>query len=394
MPESKFQVGIRHNNDPSTMVQEVLREVVTRDFRNQSVLIKPNIGFLSSPGSGVVTHFEVVRGVVRFMKEVGANPFVGDSCIFGVKPEDAFDKSGIKNVAIEEGIDLVNLDEGKPVNFEIPDPFAVERIKISSYVVDADYIVSVPVMKTHMHAVASLSIKNLKGCLYQREKMRFHHLKEEDRFSNWHRFKTLDRAIADLASVIYPQLVVIDGIVAMEGLGPILGEPKPLGVVIASEDPIAADIAALFLMGFRGEELPHLVLTAIKRKWGVVSFDNIYLDRDVFLKLRSPFKRALAEDISSKFPEFIITAGESCSACDATVMAFLKTYGRNYSGGIPIQIAFGKNLDSEKVYRDRCILLGNCISKLKNKGIFIEGCPPIPSDIVRAVNLLDKKCEA
>ena len=92
------------------MTLEVLREVVTRDFRNKSVLIKPNLGFLSASGTGVVTHCEVVRGVIRFMKEAGAHPFVGDSCIFGVNPDEAFERSGARAVAREEGVDLVDLD--------------------------------------------------------------------------------------------------------------------------------------------------------------------------------------------------------------------------------------------------------------------------------------------
>lgn len=390
MENARVRVGIRHGGNPAIMTQDLLREVVTKDFRNQSILIKPNIGFLSSSGTGVITHCEVVRGVVRFMKEVGAHPFIGDSCIFGVNAEEAFEKSGVKNIAREEEVDLINLDEGRPIAFDIPNPYAVEKVKISSYAVDADCIVSVPVMKTHMHATASLSIKNMKGCLHQREKMRFHHLKEEDRFSQWQGFKTLDRAIADLSSVLYPDLVVIDGIIAMEGLGPILGEPKPLGLVLASEDPIAGDISALFLMGLESKELPHLFLAATKQNRKELSFYNLDLDQETFLGLQSPFKRAIPEDISAKFPEFVITSGDTCSACDATAMAFLRTYGKNYAGENPIQIAMGKNLDPVKICKERCILLGNCTAKLKNMGIFLEGCPPIPSDILRAIDSIDR----
>lgn len=393
MENVRSRVGIRHGGDPAIMTQDLLREVVTKDFRNQSVLVKPNLGFLSNPGTGIITHYEVVRGVVRFMKEVGAHPFIGDSCIFGVNAEEAFEKSGAKNIAREEGVDLINLDEGHPIAFDIPNPYAVEKVKISSYAVDADSIISVPVMKTHMHAIASLSIKNMKGCLHQREKMRFHHLKEEDRFSQWHGFKTLDRAIADLSSVLYPDLVVIDGIIAMEGLGPILGEPKFLGLVLASENPIAGDISALFLMGFKSQELPHLFLTATKQTGGELSFDDLDLDRETFLSLQSPFKRAIPEDISAKFPEFVVTSGDTCSACDATTMAFLRTYGKNYAGDKSIQIAMGKNLDPIKMFKERCILLGNCTAKLREMGVFLEGCPPIPSDIMRAIDSFKTKDE-
>jgi uncharacterized protein (DUF362 family) len=380
------KVGIRQGGNPAGMTVELLREVVTQDFRNRSVLVKPNLGFLGDSGTGIITHCEVVRGVVRFMKEVGAQPFIGDSCIFGVNPKEVFERSGTATIAREEGVDLINLDEGRPVPFHVPDPYAVDGFKVSSYAAEADRIVSVPVMKTHMHVIASLSLKNMKGCLHQREKMRFHHLREEDRFLAWHPYKNLDRAVADLASVLYADLAVIDGIVAMEGLGPGLGEPKPLGLVLAGEDSIATDIAALFLMGFTEKELPHLALAMTKRKRTGLTFEDLDVDREAFLALRSPFKRAVPEDISAQFPEFTITSGETCSACDATMMAFLKTWGKSYSGKDVPQIAMGKRIDPRRIHKERCILVGNCTAKLREMGIFLEGCPPIPSDILKAID--------
>ena len=390
MEENRFRIGIRRGGDPAAMTVEVLREIATREFRNRSVLIKPNLGFLSPSGTGVITHCEVIRGVIRFMKEAGAHPFVGDSCIFGVNPEEAFERSGARAVAREEGVDLINLDEGEPVPLEIPEPYAVDRVKISSYAAQVDCIVSVPVMKTHMYATASLSLKNMKGCLHQREKMRFHHLREEDRFARWHVFRNLDRAVADLSSVLYADLVVIDGVVAMEGMGPLLGEPKPLGLVLAAEDPIAADTAALFLMGFKGEEIPHVRLAAEKRGRSP-EFDDLHLDRDLFRALRSPFKHAVPEDISAQFPEFAFATGETCSACEATAMAFLKYYGKNYAGIDTVHIVMGRKADPKEVARERCIILGNCAAKFREMGIFLEGCPPIPSDILKTVNGFDQK---
>lgn len=390
MVKKKVGIGIRHGGAPAAMTMEVLREVVTRSFKNKSVLIKPNLGFFSSSGTGVVTHCEVIRGVIRFMKEVGAHPFVGDSCIFGVNPREAFEKSGASEVAREEGVALINLDEGEPVPIEIPKPLAVDQVKISSHAAQADCIVSVPVMKTHMYAVVSLSLKNMKGCLFQREKMRFHHLREEERFSPWHAFRNLDRAIADLSSVLYADLVVVDGIVAMEGMGPILGEPKRLGLVLAAEDPIAVDTAAAFLMGFKREEIPHLHLAASKRG-SQPSFDDLELDREVFEKHRTPFKTAVAEDITAQYPEFSFSTGETCSACEATAMAFLKYHGEKYKGIDPVHIIMGRGSDPREVAKERCIVLGNCAAKLRKMGIFLEGCPPIPSDILNAVSGFENK---
>ncbi len=121
---------------------------------------------------------------------------------------------------------------------------AVEKMKVSSLALKADAIITLPVMKSHMHAVASLGLKNMKGCLHGKQKRDFHHLGEKPRFAAWQDYKPIDRAIADLFAVLPPFATVVDAVVAMEGLGPLLGEPKPLDLVLASRVPLAADLAA------------------------------------------------------------------------------------------------------------------------------------------------------
>ena len=264
-------------------------------------------------------------------------------------------------------------------------------MKISSYAAEADCIVSVPVMKTHMYAIASLSLKNMKGCLHQREKMRFHHLREEDRFAPWHGFKNLDRAVADLSSVLYADLVVIDGIVAMEGLGPISESRSPLAWSWQAEDPIAADTAALFLMGFSaGESSSRQPGGDEAKAHGGVRRSAIWIG-SASLALRTPFKRAVAEDVTAQFPEFRFSTGETCSACEATAMAFLKTYGKKYAGMETVQVVMGKKVDPKEWIRERCIVLGNCAARFREMGIFLEGCPPIPSDLMKAVTGLNRQ---
>ncbi len=386
------RIAIRHGGPATDMTLDLLREIGGDDFKGKTVLVKPNAGFKSVPGSGVITNCEVVRGVVRFLKEAGANRIlVGDSSILGVDPDEALEASGIAGVAREEGCAVVNLENGDPVTLTVSNPMAVDRIKVSSIALEADKIVSVPVMKTHMHARATLGIKNMKGCLHGRQKTQFHHLKEQDRFSRWHDYKALDRAIADLSSVLLPDLVVIDGTMAMEGLGPMIGDPKPMHLVLGGQDPIAVDAAAAYLMGLTPDEPEHLFLAATKRGRTVPRLEEIDCDRSMFATLRSPFKPAVAEDVSAQYPEFVLAEGESCSACHATVMAFLKVMGRTYADKTKTQLAFGRDIDPDALTGDRLILLGNCTAKLRGRGEFLEGCPPVPSDIVRAMELLKKK---
>jgi uncharacterized protein (DUF362 family) len=372
------------------MALEALREACGVSLRGRRVLIKPNVGFVAPAACGVTTHPEVVRGIIRFCRERGAAAVVvGESSVFGVDTDEAMASCGLPSIAREEGAELVNMDRQEAVAVSVPDPMAVERVRVSALALRSDLIVSVPVMKTHMHAGATLGIKNMKGCLPGEEKRRFHHLREQKRFARWHAYKTLDRAIADLYCVLPPHLAVIDGVVAMEGLGPLLGEPKPLGVVLASEDALVADLAALRVMGLAPERAPHIVLAAGRRGLARDALAHTVPDAEVLARLGSRFRLALAEDISAQFPHFRLAEGHSCSACHATAMAFLKTYGARTEPGEPVTIALGRGLRREDL-SGRAILLGNCTARLRGAGAFLEGCPPVPSDILRALEPLLK----
>jgi uncharacterized protein (DUF362 family) len=379
------------------MVYEALREISPDpgDIKNKVVLVKPNAGFLAKQtGTGLVTDSETVRGAIRFFRDAGAARVrVGDGSIAGVDASEALRAARIDGVTREEGAEPVNLDKGKPVQIEINNPMAVDSVKVSSIALEADLIVSMPVMKSHMNTVASLGIKNMKGCLHRHEKQRFHHLVEEERFLRWHRWKTLERAIADLYSVLRPGMVVMDGIVAMEGMGPSMGDPKPLGLVVASRNALAAELAALHIMGIHWSEVPHVFLAAEKTGMDLpedISVLNI--DRASLEEFRSPFARAVPEDISRLFPCFEIIEGDACSACSATVMAFLKQKGRAYENREKgsLRIALGKNIDPDSI--DECtILLGNCTADLRSRGRFLPGCPPVGSDIEREIASMDEE---
>ena len=388
LQSEKPHVAIRHGGRPGIMVREAMEEAVAPGMvRGKRVLIKPNIGFKSVPGAGVVTSPSVVREAVRWAGDAGAAEIVvGDSCIYGVSAAEAFVSSGIAAVAREEGVRMVNLDEARAVKIPVARPFIVPEITISSVAAEAEVIISVPVMKTHMFTGATLSLKNMKGVLFKREKIRMHHLPGIDPDSPWAAFRTLDMAVADVSATVAPHIVLIDATVIMEGMGPSIGTPRRLDTVIASVDALAADLVGIEMMGLGPEQVPHLVLAGHARRRPGFSLDQVDVDRAVLDLVRTDVHPAVPEDVSCRYPHFVLTQKNACSACDSTVMAFLNAYGGSYEGAEKVQIVLGKGVTREDLEGVPCIMLGNCTAALRAHGTFLPGCPPVPSDIVKALD--------
>ena len=137
-------------------------------------MLKPNVGRNVQPGTGITTHPQVVAAVIDAFREAGAEVVVGESPITGVTMFDAFESSGITAVAKIRNCPLIDMDVHQYVTCEIPAGIAMKSLKVCREVTEYDIIVSIPVMKTHMHTGVTLSVKNMKGCLWRRSKVDFH----------------------------------------------------------------------------------------------------------------------------------------------------------------------------------------------------------------------------
>lgn len=352
-------------------------------LRNKRILVKPNAGRFVPPRLGINTSPEAVAGVLDFFLEQGArNLFVGESCILGVKPLEALEQCGIAEEARKRNIPLVDLDAEKPRVIPIPLPKAIKTLKVCAEVLKTDFIVSVPVMKTHMHTQVSLGLKNMKGCLYGREKVRLHQLPPVENLPE--RAKPLDMAIADLAKALLPDLTVIDGTIGQEGLGPSAGSPVVLGAVVASFNCIAADMTAAQLMGIDPEKIHHLKLAIREIKTEAYNPAEFRVFPEDY-KLKAKIFQPPPEKISFEFKNVRVEDADSCSACLSTVLMFLKRYQENladYTEDNPLKLAIGKGIGPQE---KGTLLIGNCAVHRKAGAVFIKGCPPVASDILRAL---------
>jgi len=374
---------VTKGDDPYRTASELLSRFPMSDLAGKKVLIKPNAARMARPGEGVTTNPQVVAAIIDFLKRRRAREIIiGESCIFGVVASAAFKKTGLEEVAREKSVSLLDLDRLDPLEIRISNGRLLKKIKVSSILNKVDLIVSVPVMKTHMHTRVTLGIKNMKGLLWKREKARFHHLAARPEIIKGE--KELEVAIAEMATELAPHFTVIDGMVGMEGMGPGYGRAKKVGVVVASENALTADVVAAGLMGFDPREIPHLRLCH-EFGLGEIGLDQISVDPPDFLKWKAPFEPPPVK-ISISYPDVVVYDQGSCSACLSTLMVFLQgqrqCLDEYHLRDDKFHVGIGKYLQD---FPEGTVLLGNCTRKFKDRGVFIQGCPPISSQILQTL---------
>ena len=357
-----------------------LKDLPLGHIKGKRVLLKPNAGRPAQPGSGVTTDPEVVGAAIDVFQQAGADVAVGESPITGVKTLEAFETTGIAAQARERDCPLIDMDARTPVNVEIPNARVLHEIKVCAEVLEYDVIVSIPVMKMHMHTRVTLAVKNMKGCLWRRSKVLLHMLPPIEGSQE----KPIDVAIADMASVLRPHLSIIDGTVGLEGLGPSAGVPKPLGCVVVATDAFAADAVACRLMGTQAERVPHLRLGA-EQGSGIIDLARLQVQPDHWQDWACEFAKP-PSNLTIEFPNIRILDNNSCSACQSTLLLFLKHHAKHLLDYFPDQgevcVAIGKG---HTELPDKTLCLGNCTAKQRNTGIFIPGCPPISSEILKVL---------
>lgn len=201
----------------------------------QKVLLKPNLLSARPPQDGVDTHPEVVRAVIRLVKEAKGVAILGDSPGgFGSHlSEEVYEKSGMKKVGEEEGVELVKFNRVTVKN----------NIPITSYAVESDVIISIPKFKTHGLTTITGGVKNLFGIVPGLRKTEYHRESPHP-----HKFAEV---IVNIYSQVKPQLSIMDGIVAMQGDGPAGKDLRSLGLIMASNDAVSMDAVMAKIIGLR-----------------------------------------------------------------------------------------------------------------------------------------------
>jgi uncharacterized protein (DUF362 family) len=165
--------------------------------------------------------------------------------------------SGLGDVLRRHGVPFIDLNHDEPVKrANLGRLTKLEHLYLTRTIDSADVVISLPRLKTHHWAIATLSLKNLFGTLpgicYGWPKNELH-------------WRGIDNSIVDIALTRPPDLAIVDGIVGMEGDGPLNGTPKPMGVIVMGADLVAVDATCCRLMMLDPQKVGYLVLGARKR---------------------------------------------------------------------------------------------------------------------------------
>jgi len=376
--QERIPVAVTHGCGAYQNTLKALEAFNLEAARGKRVLLKPNAGRLGKPGSGITTNPEVVAAAIDAFRQAGADVAIGESPITGIKTIEAFETTGIAEEARKRNCPLIDMDARPCVEIDIPNGVVINQLKLCPEVLEFDYIVSIPVMKMHMHTDVTLAVKNMKGCLWRRSKVQLHMLPPIEGNAD----KSLNVAIADMTSVLRPHLSIIDGSTCMEGLGPSAGTPKELNCIVVSADAFAADAVACRLMGTCAEDVPYLRMGA-ERGFGVIDMDKINVSPDNWTDWCGEFAKP-PKNITIEYPNVKVLDNNSCSACQSTVLLFLKEHGGKLFDYLPkdeiLHIAIGKG-HTELPEKTLCV--GNCTARFKNSHNFLTGCPPVASEILK-----------
>ena len=231
----------------------------------QRVMLKVNILNADRPEKAVTTHPVLLRSVIRCVKEVGGKPVVGEASGIAYKDmEEAWRASRLKRAAQEEGAEVINFQKVQKV--ENPKNKRVPTLHIAKEVLSSDAVISLPKLKTHNFTLFTGAIKNLYGCIPGFRKKELHHLAP--------RPQEFAELMVDIFSAIKPKLAVMDGIVGMEGDGPAAGSPRQIGVILASQDLVALDAAASYIIGYDPLDV-DITRVAAQRGLGKANIDEI-----------------------------------------------------------------------------------------------------------------------
>ncbi len=355
-------IYVIYGKDAETMTDNLLSAYgLERKIEGkESFVLKPNLVTASLPDNGATTHTEIIEAIIKRLHRCGKkNITIAESSWVGASTEEAMRRLGYHDIARKYDVKLLDIKKDKFRKAE----YDGVQIELSESVLNADFVINLPVLKGHCQTKMTSAMKNLKGCISDRSKRDFH---------RW----GLMKPIAALNALITPSLTIVDSICGdldfEEG-----GTPVETDRMMLSEDPIALDVLGASLMGYTPEEIPYITIGAAYRNV------STKLDDIDIVTLNKPEKgNAKPKGTTARLARYT-DPDQACSACYASLIHAIKRLDED--GGIG-RLA-GKRIAVGQGWRGKESEIGSgaCCKCAKHS---VQGCPPSASDILSMLKKL------
>ncbi|HSB73626.1 MAG TPA: DUF362 domain-containing protein [Candidatus Methylomirabilis sp.] len=338
------------------------------------VMVKPNL--VAPPASteaGACTSPLVCQAVADLVRELGARPVIAESSARGADTEAAFRIMGYEALR-QQGYEVVDLKKDRTVRVKLAAGRVLEEVTTFESVTRMDAIISVPVLKTHDQGGATLSLKNLKGLVTDAEKRRIH-------------LEGMFEGAVDLASHFRPVFAVVDGLIGQEGMGPLMGLPVELGLVLAGRDLVAVDATTGRLMGFEADEVP-ITQAAAARGLGTADLMEIEVTGEALASVRRRFVRCEEDHRIDQEGVTIVHSEGTCTGCRNGLLSSL--FDMRADGTLRrargLTVVVGPTAIPQGIPQELLVGIGTCApAEARRLPRFVRGCPPNNVDIVRAL---------
>jgi uncharacterized protein (DUF362 family) len=365
------------------------------------VFIKPNIVFWTRtvpfPKWGVITTSRVVEDMVVLLKEQGIDDIMIGEGTVTLNPKDketianAFETLGYNILRKRYGVKCINVFE-RP--FEKVDLGEGVALNFNADMLQSDFVVDIPVLKTHAQTVVSLGIKNLKGTLDIKSRKKCHSADQE---------RDLNYMIAKIPKILPPCFTILDGIYTNERGPGFDGKIRRSNILVASSDILSADMVGAKVLGHEPSKVPYLAYVA-QDSGRPADLSDIEVVGEKIEHMASPHEYAFpyAEDKDGSLPlpmkrmgirgisylKYDLTMCTYCSFLNGPILTGIAQAWK----GDPwddIEVLTGKAMKPTPG-KKKTILIGKCIYQANKDNpdiqemIAVKGCPPSTKQVVDA----------
>lgn len=363
-------VTLIYGDQTEKMVRNLMAKTGVLDTLRSAdtVLIKPNLVVSRQNWIGVNTDPGVVEALVKELKTRGISRItIGDGSGMGYSATKAFDICGYGDMAKRYGLRLVDLERDRFVKRRVLIEGPFKELEISRTAIECDFLINVPVMKAHLQTLITCSLKNLKGVMSRRMKTAFHGA-------------DLNRAIAQLASVISADLIVVDGL--RGNLSSESGrKPVSMETILLGGNPVEVDSVVADRLGYAPRDIRYIAHSADA---GLGTCD---LEEITIRSLNRPTKNEAygpPPPYSERFPCHINADGACCTCVGNLVFALERL---NEQGLLSKKQSFlvGQIPKESTANKKATIAVGQCAAKDNRADVTINECPPSARTIYQRV---------